>query len=239
MIKIGISGVCGKMGRRILHLAGADREIEVVLGLERAGHPELGSSIEGIKVTDNARLIKECDCFIEFTSPAATIEHLSSVAEFSKAVVIGTTGLSLKEQDKIQEAAKTIPIVFSPNMSIGVNLLFELLKTAAQTLKQYDVSIQETHHIHKKDAPSGTAKKIAQIINEQGFNLKIEDIKAERIDEVVGDHRIVFESDVDKIELFHSAKTRDIFAQGAVRAAKWVVVQEPGIYSMKEVLSLR
>jgi len=239
MIKIGISGICGKMGRRILHLAVADKEIEVALGLEKAGHPEIGSSVEGIGVTDDARLIKECDCFIDFTSPAATMEHLLRVREFGKAAVIGTTGLSTEEQRGIHEAARTIPIVFSPNMSIGVNLLFELIKAAAGTLRQYGVSIRETHHIHKKDSPSGTAKKIAQIISEQGFSLKAEDIKAERIDEVVGDHRIVFESEVDKIELFHSAKTRDIFAQGALRAAKWVVAQEPGIYSMKEVLSLR
>ena len=151
-------------------------------------------------------------------------------------MVIGTTGLDKKAKDKISEVAKVIPIVFSPNMSIGVNILFRLLKIAAGTLKNYQAGIQEVHHVHKKDAPSGTAKRIAEIINEQGFNIKIEDIKADRYDEIIGDHKVVFESEVDKLELSHSAKTRDIFAQGALLAAGWIVGKSLGLYSMDDVL---
>lgn len=236
MIKIGISGILGKMGSRILNLAKEDKDLEVAFGLERKDHPDTGKKKEGVLVTDNLEIIKECDCLIEFTNPRATIEHLPYLIEFKKPAVIGTTGLSKEEQEKVKEASETVPIVFSPNMSTGVNLLFKLVKQASQVLKGYRVYIEEAHHIHKKDAPSGTAKKIAAIINEQGFDIKIEDIKAIRQDEIVGDHKVIFESDFDKLELSHSAKTRDIFARGALKAAKWVIGKEAGFYSMNEVL---
>jgi 4-hydroxy-tetrahydrodipicolinate reductase len=236
MIKLGISGSRGRMGQRIISLAKADKELELVFGLERRGHPDVGKVIDGVKVTDIIEEINSCHCLIEFTSPSATVEHLSYLVKFKKSAVIGTTGLDESQQEKIKEAARDIPIVFSPNMSIGVNLMFELIKIGARILKNYNVYIEEAHHIHKKDSPSGTAKKIAQIINEEGFNIKIEDIRAIREDEIVGDHKVLFESEADKIELLHSAKTRDIFAQGALKAAKWIVSKERGLYSMKDVL---
>ena len=236
MVKIGISGFCGRMGQRIFSLAQKDEDFHVVFGLEKRSHPDIGKSREGVVITDDLAIIEECDCLIEFTNPQATVEHLSYLIKFQKPAVIGTTGLTLKEQERVKEASKEIPIVFSPNMSVGVNLLFELVRKTAQVLKDYQVNIEEAHHIHKKDAPSGTAKKLAQIINEEGFDIKIEDIKAIREDQIIGDHKIVFESSLDKIELFHSAKTRDIFAQGALLAVKWVVDKPPGLYSMKEVL---
>ncbi|MBN2120416.1 MAG: 4-hydroxy-tetrahydrodipicolinate reductase [Candidatus Omnitrophica bacterium] len=236
MIKIGVSGACGKMGRRIIELSKKDKDLNIVFGLEKEGYPDLGSSVEAVPVISDLNRIKECDCLIEFSSVQATLEHLSCLVKENKCGVIGTTGLGLKEQDRIKEAAKSIPIVFSPNMSVGVNLLFKLLKISAGLLKGYDAFIQEAHHVHKKDAPSGTAKKLAQIINEQGFNIKIDDIKSIREDEIVGDHRVVFESGVDKIEFFHSAKTRDIFAEGALTAAKWIIGKAPGLYSMDDVL---
>jgi 4-hydroxy-tetrahydrodipicolinate reductase len=236
MVRIGVSGACGKMGQRIIALAQKDSDFTVVFGLEAEGHPKAGQAVDGIEVaTDNAR-IKDCDCLIEFTSPQATLANLKRAVEFKRSMVIGTTGLSSDEQKKIGQAAKVIPVVFAPNMSVGVNLLFRLLKSAAATLKGYRVSVEEAHHIHKKDAPSGTAKRIAQVINQEGFNVKNEEIKAIREDEIVGDHKVVFESDVDRIELSHSAKTRDIFAQGALTAAKWLAGKKPGLYSMDDVL---
>lgn len=238
MVKIGISGILGRMGRRILSLAKNDDSLDVILGLEKRGHPQIGEKVEEVVVTDNPEEISRCDCLIEFTTPEATVEHLSYLVRYQKATVIGTTGLNEKEYEKVTSASKVIPIVFSPNMSVGVNLLFKLVQLAASVLKNYGVYIEEAHHIHKKDAPSGTAKKIAQIINSYGFNVSIDEIKAVREDEIVGDHRIVFESEQDKIELFHSAKTRDIFAQGAIISAKWVVNQNPGMYSMEDVLNI-
>ncbi len=236
MIKVGISGACGKMGKRIIAQAKSAKEIEIVFGLEDKGHSEVGKVIDKIKVIGDPEDIAVCDCLIDFSAPTATLGYLDYVVKFNKCMVIGTTGLNSVDREKIEKAAQNIPVVLSPNMSIGVNLLFRLLKVAAGILKNYKADIQEAHHIHKKDAPSGTAKRIAEIINEQGFNIKIEDIKADRFDEVIGDHKVVFESEVDKIELSHSAKTRDIFAQGALLAAKWVIDKKPGLYSMEDVL---
>ena len=236
MIKIGVSGACGKMGKRIIAKAKGAKEIDVVLGLEDKSHPEIGKVIDKIKISGDSLNIVACDCLIDFSAPIATLEYLDYAVKFNKCMVIGTTGLNSDERDKIKKAAQNIPVVLSPNMSVGVNLLFRLLKVAAGILKNYKTNIQEAHHIHKKDAPSGTAKRIAEIINEQGFNIKVEDIKADRFDEVVGEHKVVFESDVDKIELSHSAKTRDIFAEGALLAALWIIDKKPGLYSMEDVL---
>jgi len=236
MIKLGVSGARGRMGQRIIALAKEDGNFKVTFGLERTGHPEVGKTIDGVLITDSLDQIDDCDCLIDFSSPSATIEHLSWLVKLKKCAVIGTTGLEPDQQEKIKEASSQIPIIFSPNMSVGVNLLFKLLKSAASVLEGYKVSVQEAHHIHKKDSPSGTAKKIAQVINEQGFDIKNQDIKAIREDEIVGDHKVVFESDVDRIELSHSAKTRDIFAQGSIVAAKWIANKPAGLYSMEDVL---
>jgi len=234
-MKLAISGFYGKMGQRIAFIAQNDKKCKVVLGLECAGHPDLGIK-NGIEVTSDPSQLKRCDCLIEFTTPEATILHLGYLVKFKKSAVIGTTGLSASDGKKIRSAAKKIPIVCSPNMSIGVNILFKMLSEAAAVLKGYGVCVSEAHHLHKKDAPSGTAKKIVDVINEYGFALKYEDVAVVRDGEIVGDHKIVFESDVDKIELFHSAKTRDIFAKGAVEAAKWLAGKKPGLYSMNDVL---
>lgn len=236
MIKLGISGACGKMGERIIALAKEEKGLSVIFGLEYKDHPDIGKVLDGVKITADADIMKECDCLIDFSAASAVIGNLSAAVKHSKAVVIGTTGLDEAQRRKVQEAARKIPVVFSPNMSIGVNVLFKLVKEAAKVLKKYGVSVEEAHHIHKKDSPSGTAKKIAEIVNSQGFNLKMEEIKAVREDEIIGDHKVVFESGVDKLELFHSAKTRDIFAQGAILAAKWVVARPAGLYSMDDVL---
>jgi 4-hydroxy-tetrahydrodipicolinate reductase len=236
-MKLAISGFCGKMGQRICAIAQTDKRCKVVLGLERLDHPEIGNK-NGIEITSDPVSLKKCDCLIEFTTPEATIKHLEYLVKFKKAAIIGTTGLSAGDTKKIKSAAKKIPIVYSPNMSAGVNLLFKLLREAASVLQGYDVSVSEAHHVHKKDAPSGTAKKIVDIIDAQGVAVKYEDVTVVREGEIVGDHKIVFESDVDRIELFHSAKTRDIFAKGAVMAAKWVAGKKPGLYSMNDVLGI-
>ncbi len=237
MIKLAIAGFCGKMGQRIFALSVADKSFKVVVGLEKKGHPSSGKVTDGIRVTDNLEEIKECDCVIDFTVAAATLENLPYIVKHKKCAVIGTTGLDESQQAILKEASKKIAIVFSPNMSVGVNLLFVLAKMAASTLRGYKVLIEEAHHIHKKDAPSGTAKRIAQIINEEGLSCQAEDIKAIREGEIVGDHKIILESEVDRIELFHHAKTRDIFAKGALVAAKWIIDKKPGLYSMDDVLS--
>jgi len=238
MIKIGISGFCGRMGSRIFELAKKDTDLKVVFGLEVKNHKDIGNAKDKVIITDNPDEIKNCDCLVEFSTPQATIEHLDYLVKFKKCAVIGTTGLNQSEIEKIKLASKTIPILFSPNTSVGVNLLFKLVDISSSILKDYKVYIKEAHHIHKKDAPSGTAKKILEIIKEKGFNIDIKDIEAKREGEIVGDHKIIFESEFDKLEIFHSAKTRDIFAKGALLAVKWIVNKKPKLYSMEEVLGL-
>jgi 4-hydroxy-tetrahydrodipicolinate reductase len=236
MIRLAISGACGKMGSRIIALACEEGDFKLTVALESKGHPRIGKPIYGINVTDEPAFVKDSDCLIEFTSPSATIEHLACAVKHKKPVVIGTTGLNEEDKIKIKDAAKVIPIVFSPNMSIGVNLLFKLVKEAAGILsKEYKVKIIEAHHVHKKDAPSGTAKKLAEVIKDASGK-EVDNIKSIREGEIAGDHRVMFDSPFDVIELFHSAKTRDIFAKGALVAARFIVTQRAGLYDMQDVL---
>ncbi|MDD5070329.1 MAG: 4-hydroxy-tetrahydrodipicolinate reductase, partial [Candidatus Omnitrophica bacterium] len=228
----------GRMGQRIIALAKSDPFFKSIVGFERADHPDLETTLEGVFITSDKTRLKDCDCLIDFSSPDSTVSNLEFAIAGNCSLVIGTTGLSDEQQTVIRKASSKVPIVFSPNMSVGVNLIFNLLDAAAKTLTGYIPRIREAHHIHKKDAPSGTAKKMAETINQHGFNLKFSEIESIREDEIVGDHKIVFESDVDTIEISHSAKTRDIFVKGSLVAAKWVADKKTGFYSMKDVLSL-
>lgn len=230
MIKICVSGSKGRMGGRIIALAKEERRGAVTAPLQVAGEFDIG--------VDPEPLIKGCDCLIEFTSPQATMEHLAMCEKYKKAMVIGTTGLSDSEKAGIKAAASKIPVVFSPNMSIGVNLLFKMMALAAKTLgKDYSIKVDEAHHIHKKDAPSGTAKELAAIARLIDAGAKIQ-INSIREGEIVGDHTVTFESGLDIIKISHSAKTRDILAKGALEAAKFVVGKPPKLYTMQEVLGI-
>ena len=236
MVKIAVSGALGKMGKRIINLIAQDTDLSLVVALERKGHSNIGTSAGGVKISDNPTDIKEADCLIEFSAPQATLEHLDFALRYKKPMIIGTTGLNDQQKNKISNSSERISIVFSPNMSIGVNLLFNLVKEAAEKLGTgYTVDIVEAHHVHKKDAPSGTAKRLAEIIK-SGSGKEVRDIKSIREDEIVGDHRLIFESKFDRIELLHSAKTRDIFARGALEAAKWIIDKPAGLYTMQDVL---
>ena len=224
MIKICVSGSKGKMGLRIMALAKDDSEFTVSGEFDVGGDPEAG--------------IKECDCLIDFTTPEATIQHLETCEKYKKAMVIGTTGFEHSQDAKIKEASRNIPIVFSPNMSIGVNVLFKMVEDAAKTLgSEYKVEILEAHHVHKKDSPSGTAKELSRIIKREKGHVDVP-IESVREDEIVGEHTVTFESPYDVIELTHSAKTRDIFAKGALEAAKFVAAKPAGLYTMKDVLGI-
>ncbi|MCF7873868.1 MAG: 4-hydroxy-tetrahydrodipicolinate reductase [Candidatus Omnitrophica bacterium] len=236
MVNLAINGICGKMGQRILRLAEKDDEIKMIVGFEQEGHPELGKEIDGIKVSSDYTLLEQCDSVIDFSAPAGTIATLEKTKEAKKSIVIGTTNLDKEQEAEIESVSKDIPVVYSPNMSIGVNLFFKILKTAASVLREYQVSIKEAHHIHKKDAPSGTAKKLAEIINKFGFNLDYNQIESKREGEIIGDHQVTFESELDSFEIIHHAKTRDIFAQGAIIAAKWIKQKPAGLYSMEDIL---
>lgn len=251
MIKLGIAGVCGRMGRRIFELAANDKDFEVNFALERKGIPQIGRELGKIKISSSPDGLFLIDVFVDFTSPEATQENLDYIARYKKPLVLGTTGLNDGQLKKVEEASKVVPIVFSPNMSVGVNVLFAILPEIAKRLgPDYSIEIVEAHHKAKKDAPSGTAKKFAQILTEatngsttltigteQSRSAKKEiPIHAIRLGDIVGDHTIIFCGNSERIEIKHQAHSRDLFALGALKAAKWIMGKPAGLYSMQDVL---
>jgi 4-hydroxy-tetrahydrodipicolinate reductase len=235
MVKLGIAGVCGKMGRRIYELASFDRDFEVTLGLEKKGTPMIGRELGKIKVSSSPDGIFLVDVFVDFTTPEATEANIDYVARYKKAYVLGTTGLNDAQLKKVEDISKVIPVVFSPNMSVGVNVLFTMLPEIAKRLgPDYSIEIVEAHHKAKKDAPSGTAKKFAQILADA--TRKEIPTHAIRLGDIVGDHTIIFCGNSERIEIKHQAHSRDLFALGALKAAKWIMGKPAGLYSMQDVL---
>jgi 4-hydroxy-tetrahydrodipicolinate reductase len=264
MIKLAIAGVCGRMGSAIIKLARSDPELEVAGGFERKGHPMIGKGLEvalhGAPTSctigdDPAKAIDRADVVIDFTEPASTLEHFRLAAAGHKAMVIGTTGFS---QDALQEISGTAGarVVLSPNMSIGVNLMFDLVRRAASALTtDYDVEILELHHKWKKDAPSGTAVRLRQLIEAArpatpSFQVSGREgmvgerkpgeigVLALRGGDIVGEHTVFFAGLGERLEITHRAASRDNFARGALLAAKWLFRQPVGVYDMKDVLGL-
>lgn len=265
MIRIAISGCCGRMGVRIGNLALSDKNFFLAAGIENKNHPRLGEDLGqflsgerlGTIIASNCRQILEnADILVEFSSPKATMDHLRDCLSLKKPMVIGTTGLSEKDENKIEQASKKIAIVKSSNMSLGINLLFGLLEDILKKLGfYYDIEIVEAHHNKKKDSPSGTALSIAKIICKcLGLNFKKAirygregkigprqkkeiGIHAVRAGEIVGDHTIIFGGEGERIELTHRAQSRDAFAKGALLAAQFVYNKKKGLYDMQDVLT--
>jgi len=235
MIKLGITGACGKMGRRIFELAAFDKDFEVALALEKKGTPLIGRELGKLRVSSNLDGLFLVDVLVDFTLPEATDEHLDYVAKYKKALVLGTTGLSDAQKDKVEEISRIVPVVFTPNMSVGVNVLFSILPEIAKRLgPDYSVEIVEAHHKAKKDAPSGTAKKMAEVIMQvTKKNIPTHSI---RLGDIFGDHTVVFCGNSERIEIKHQAHSRDLFVVGALKAAKWVFQKPAGLYSMQDVL---
>ena len=256
MTRVAIIGAAGRMGRELCRAALETDGVELVGGTEGPGSPGLSADLGelcgagkiGVAVTEDPP--DDADVLVEFTTPEATIEHLS----YRKPVVIGTTGLNEEQHAKIEEAAESVPIVLAPNMSVGVNLLREVVRELSRKLSGYDVEVVEAHHRNKKDAPSGTALLLARAAAE-GRGQDLEEvavygregvaprkegeigIHALRGGAVVGEHRLVFYSEGEEIEVVHRALSRRTFADGAMRAAKFVAEVEPGLYSMRDIVS--
>lgn len=245
------------MGRELCRAVLEDPETELAGGTVEPGAPELGSDLgelcgrgkSGVSATEGPPA--DAEVHIEFTSPEATVEHLS----YGKPVVIGTTGLSEEQVSSLEESSKGFPVVFAPNMSVGVNVLREVVREVSRKLGPlYDIEVVEAHHKHKKDAPSGTALFLGRaaaegrgldfeevaVYGREGFSPRSEGeigVHALRGGAVVGEHRITFYSEGEEVEVTHRALSRRTFADGAVRAAKFAVSAAPGLYSMDDVLS--
>lgn len=229
------------MGQAITKLALEDPEsFTIKTLLEHKDHPKASEEINGIAVSTDNNSLEGCDCLIEFTLPDGTIENLEAAVKYNVKMVIGTTGFSDNQVAKIKEASEKIPIVFASNMSIGVNVLFKLIETASGKLANInDISIGETHHIHKKDAPSGTAKTMKEKAdNAAPLEARFDEDKIKREGEVIGFHEINFETDFDTLTITHNAKDRAMFAKGALTAAKFLQDKTNGLYNMQDVLGL-
>jgi len=222
-VRVTLIGARGRMGQTIVDLARNDPKIEIV------AQCDLGDAIEPA--------IKNCDVAIDFSNSSAIDEISRAALQYRKALVIGTTGHSREQRELIEKMAKSLPIVFASNFSVGVNALFALTRRAAEILgSEFAPQIVETHHKMKKDAPSGTAKTLAEILKEA---LKTEiPIESIREGEVVGEHTVSFVGPGERLELMHRAGSREIFARGALRAAEWVVGKPARPYSMQDVLGI-
>jgi len=263
MIRIAIAGAAGKMGMRVIALAHASDRYDLVAALEATGSPEVGrdagerAGIGRLHLPIQDRTQTEFDVLIDFTSPAGTMHWLDYCLVARRPIVIGTTGHSETELAAIRQAAGTIPIVKSSNMSVGINLLLRLVGQIAGALgEEYDIEIVETHHRFKRDAPSGTALAFVEAIVEATGRSRHHDVihgrhgileerprrqigvHALRVGDTIGEHEVHFGNLGETIVLRHSAHTRDTFARGALRAAEWVVRQPPGLYSMQDVLGM-
>lgn len=261
-MKICMAGARGRMGRRILSLAAAAKDTSVggafdlsdyageTLALDHGAYVTLAQNV--------AEALDGADVLIDFTAPHACLENVRAAAQAGKAAVVGTTGLSEKQRDELAALALSIPLVVAPNMSVGVNLLFKLTQETAKALgPDYNVEIVEIHHNQKIDSPSGTAVRLGERAAE-GLGMQYPGdavhgregiigprpqneigIHALRGGDVVGDHTVLFIGPGERIELTHRAHSRDTFAQGALRAARFAVNADPGLYDMQDVLGLK
>ncbi len=274
MIKVIIVGYSGRMGQAIAKLLQNDPQTKLVAGVDTIngrGNPAGSAALPPpmpralrsaptaeILITDRLEdVIHQADVIIDFSSPSASLKTSEMAASHHKAMVMGTTGFAGKELEQLQHNLKKIPSVFSPNMSLGVNVLLQLVRQATQALGQnFDIEIVEAHHRLKKDAPSGTALKIADVIADT-MKKDLSDIacyerhgitgerphgqlgiQTLRGGDIVGTHSILYAGTGEVLEITHRATSRDTFASGAIHAAKWIANKKPGIYTMSDVLGL-
>ena len=267
MTKVIVAGAAGRMGRRIIYMVEQHPELQLAGGFEQSGSPEIGKDLGelagieklGISLSDGlASVIDQGDVIIDFTFHESTMKFARLAAEHKKAMVIGTTGLSPENLAELKTLSADFPCVQAPNMAVGVNVLFKVARKMAAILGDaYDIEIVEAHHRMKKDAPSGTALKLGEMVAEGvGRDLakvgvfERNGIIGERTDQeigiqtiragdIVGEHTVYFAGAGERLEITHRAHSRDNFARGATLAAAWVTKQKNGMYSMFDVLDLQ
>ncbi|QFY42607.1 4-hydroxy-tetrahydrodipicolinate reductase [Candidatus Methylospira mobilis] len=266
-MKIGVIGVAGRMGLELIKACVVEPKAELCAAVTRSGCATAGrdagylAGLPPLQLAVNDRLndvISNIDVLIDFTRPDASLETLATCLVHGKALVIGTTGFTPEQKEQIRAASNGIPIVLAPNMSVGVNLAFKLLETAAKVMGEYsDIEIVEAHHRHKVDAPSGTALRMGEVVAEAlGRDLaecaiygreghtgergrKTIGFSTIRAGDIIGEHTVMFADIGERIEITHKASSRMTFAKGAVRAALWLGQQKAGLYDMQDVLQLR
>jgi len=266
MIRIALVGAAGRMGKTLVQAVAEAPDLRLTVAIERPGSGLLGVDAGelvglgkiGVPLSpDLAPLLDAFDILIDFTTPAATLAHVELCQGAGKRLVIGTTGLSAEDTGRIAHAAEQVAMVMAPNMSVGVNLCFKLLDLAARVMgADADIEIIEAHHRHKVDAPSGTALRMGEVVaNALGRDLRQVAVYGReghtgprphdsigfatlRAGDVVGEHTVWFASAGERVEISHKASSRMTFAQGALRAARWVREREHGLYDMQDVLGL-
>ncbi|MDY6863631.1 MAG: 4-hydroxy-tetrahydrodipicolinate reductase [Thermodesulfobacteriota bacterium] len=267
MINTIVIGAGGRMGKTITRMVIEDNELNLVGITEIANSPLIEKSVkeiigignENIKIThDLASIIERCDAIIDFTRPASSLSTLKLAGEYKKAVVIGTTGFTQEEENEAKELAIKTKTVMAPNMSVGINLIFKVIKDVTRIIgNDYDIEIIEAHHRGKKDSPSGTALNIARIIADElkrelskvavhrrkgiiGERSKDEiGIQVIRAGDIVGEHTIIFGGTGERLEITHRATNRENFARGAIKAVHFIVNQKDGLYNMEDVLGIK
>ena len=264
--RIGIVGAGGRMGRMLIEACLKDKQLSLGAVFDTPGSPVIGKTAgelvgmaSDVVVTDDlATGLKNIDCLIDFTRPQGTLHHLELCRQAGVGIIIGTTGFEAEGKEAIAAAAKDIPIVFAPNMAVGVNLVFKLLDTAARILNQgYDIEVVEAHHRMKIDAPSGTALRMGEVLaNALERDLKEcavygrEGVTGERDPstigfatirggDIVGDHTVMFCGLGERVEITHKASSRQPYALGSLRAARFIAGRASGLFDMQDVLGLR
>ena len=266
MVRIAVVGVSGRMGQCLIKAVLSATNAELTVAVSRPDSTAIdkdagelaGVGTAGVRIIDNlAAATDQFDVLIDFTRPEASLDYIEICRQASKAIVIGTTGYSEAQKAIINAAAREIPIVFAPNMSVGVNLSLKLLELAAKVMGGYtDIEIIEAHHRHKIDAPSGTALRMGEVVaNALGRDLKTcasygregntgardrttIGFSTIRAGDIVGEHTVMFADEGERLEITHKASSRMTFANGAVRAAHWLADKQPGLYDMQDVLGL-
>jgi len=249
-VKIAIAGAGGRMGRTVIEAASADAELELVAAVDLAGSPAIGQPAGRIRIGAELAAVAEADVVLDFTRPEGTLALL----KHAKAMVIGTTGFTEEDKDRIAQAAGRLPIVQAANFAVGVNTAYKLAETAARILgDDYDVEIVEAHHRHKVDAPSGTALQLGEIVaaalkkKDFVFGRKgvIGERQAKQIGfhsirggDIVGEHTVIFAGVGERVEVTVRSQSRLTYANGALRAAKWLKGRPPALYAMSDVLGL-
>src|SRR5512135_3656897 len=264
-IKVAIAGCGGRMGKVLLECVAQADDLVLHAALEHAGSPLLGQDASvvggarGVAITaDAAAALQGADVLIDFTRPEGTLHHLEICRKHKVNMVIGTTGLNAQQKEQLGAAAQDIGIVFAPNMSVGVNLVFKLLETASRVLDHgYDIEIIEAHHRHKVDAPSGTALRMGEVVaaalgrdlaqcavyGRQGVTGERDaatiGFATVRGGDIVGDHTVLFAGTGERLEISHKAASRMPYALGSLRAARFLAGREAGLFDMQDVLGLR